>query len=93
MNPIETIRPHLSELGETYKVKKIGVFGSFARGEENEDSDVDLLVEFLEPVSLFAFVELKETLEKILHRKVDLVTEKAVKPRIRERILKEVVDI
>lgn len=93
MNPFAILKQHLPELCANYNIKKIGVFGSFARGEAKEGSDIDLLVEFSEPVSLFTFVELKENLENILGCKVDLITEKALKPRIKERILKEVVDI
>ncbi|MDD2215265.1 MAG: nucleotidyltransferase family protein [Eubacteriales bacterium] len=93
MNPFTILKQNLPELCSNYNIKKIGVFGSYARSEAKEGSDIDMLVEFSEPVSLFTFVELKEHLEEILGCKVDLVTEKALKPRIRERILNELVDI
>ena len=63
------------------------------RGEEKKRSDVDILVEFKEPVGLFKFMNLEEHLEKLLGTKVDLVSKKALKPRIGKYILKEVVYI
>lgn len=77
-------------LREKFKVKEIGIFGSYVRGEESEESDVDILVEFSEPIG-WEFVDLVEFLEKILERKVDLVTVRALKPQIKDKILKEVV--
>ena len=77
-------------LNERFRVKRIGVFGSFARGEQTELSDVDILVELYEPIG-WDFVELKYFLEDLLGLPVDLVTNKALKPRIRELILSEVV--
>ena len=77
-------------LEKVYKVREIGIFGSFARGEEHDDSDLDLLVEFSEPVG-WEFIDLKEYLEEIFDREVDLVTKNALKPQMRNRILREVV--
>jgi len=82
---------HREELRQKYKVKRIGVFGSFVRGEQRKRSDIDLLVEFEETPSLFEFMDLEEYLSKILGLKVDLVTRDALKPRIGEQILREVV--
>ena len=78
------------ELAKKYGVKEIGVFGSYVRGEQGERSDVDILVEFREPIGLFKFMELEEYLGYILGRKVDLVTKEALKPYIGKRILEEV---
>ena len=72
-------------------MKEIGVFGSFVRGEAKKSSDIDILVEFSEPVGLFEFMELEEYLEKLLGHKVDLVSKKALKPIIGKYILEEVV--
>lgn len=74
-----------------YNVKTIGVFGSVSRGEEKKSSDVDILVEFSEPVGFFKFIELEEFLGELIGKKVDLVTKKALKPTIGREILKEVV--
>jgi len=82
---------HREELRQKYKVKRIGVFGSFVRGEQKKRSDIDLLVEFEETPSLFEFMDLEEYLSKILGLKVDLATKDALKPRIGEQILREVV--
>lgn len=90
MNPSDTISKHLPELKSRYKIRKIGVFGSYIKGQEQPASDVDILVSFEESVDIFAFIELKEYLESILDRNVDLVTEKALKPAMKENILREV---
>ncbi len=82
---------HREELKKKFKVKEIGVFGSFVRGEQRKRSDIDLLVEFDEPPSLFEFMDLEDYLSNLLGLKVDLVTSDALKPRIGERILREVV--
>ena len=86
-NILQKKRPVLSS---KFRVKKIGIFGSFARGEQSEQSDIDIMVELYEPIG-WDFIELKEYLEKILEMPVDLVTNKALKPLIRDDILKEVV--
>lgn len=82
---------HRGELKERFKVREIGIFGSFVRGEQRRRSDIDILVDFEEPPSLFEFMDLEEHLSKLLGLKVDLVSRDALKPRIGERILKEVV--
>ena len=82
---------HREELRQKFKVKEIGVFGSFVRGEQRKRSDIDLLVEFEKPPSLFEFMDLEDYLSKLLGLKVDLVTSDALKPRIGEQILREVV--
>lgn len=84
---------HKKELEERFKVKEIGIFGSYVRDEQKKRSDVDILVEFKEPVGLFEFLDLEEYLQRLIGRRVDLVSKKALKPRIGEYILKEVVYI
>jgi predicted nucleotidyltransferase len=74
-------------------VKNIGLFGSCVRGEQTKNSDIDILVDFLKPISLFDFLELEEYLENKLGSKIDLVTKKALKPNIGKRIIKELVYI
>ncbi len=68
-------------------VSKIGVFGSMARGEANEQSDIDLLVDFSKRKSLIDLVALENQLTDALGRKVDLLTEPAISPYLRDRIL------
>ena len=74
-----------------FAVKSLAIFGSVARDEAAPGSDVDVLVEFAEPVGLFQFVRLKNHLEEILKNPVDLVTPDALKPQLRDAILKEAI--
>ncbi|MBD2611831.1 MAG: nucleotidyltransferase family protein [Nostoc sp. ZfuVER08] len=82
---------HKSILQEHYKVKELGIFGSYVRKEQTATSDIDLLVEFSEIPSLLKFVNLENYLSDNLGIKVDLVHKSGLKPRIGQRILKEVV--
>ena len=85
------IEAHKEELEIKYGVKQIGLFGSFVRYEQKETSDVDILVEFERPIGLLEFVGLQNYLSDMLEVKVDLVMKRALRPRIGESILKEVV--
>jgi len=76
-----------------YGVKSLSLFGSVARKEEIDISDVDLLVTFNQPLGIFAFMELKDHLEGVLGTRVDLVTEDALHPHLRNRILKESIHV
>jgi uncharacterized protein len=76
-------------LKKKFNVEKIGIFGSYARGEETKQSDIDILVTFSSPIG-WEFIDLKEYLESILGQKVDLVTIKALKTQLKKSILKEV---
>jgi predicted nucleotidyltransferase len=78
-------------LDREFKVKNIGIFGSFVRGDQKKESDLDVLVEFREKIGFFKFLELEEFLEKLLDLKVDLVSRKALKPRIGQYILNETI--
>ncbi len=84
------LHEHLDELRHDYGVAQLGVFGSFARGQQQEESDLDLLVEFTRPVGFVSFIKLEKHLQEMLGRRVDLVTKKALKPYIGEHILAEV---
>jgi len=86
-NKIENEKTYLME---KYRISKIGIFGSFARGEETANSDVDILVEFTSVPDLFEFFEIEEYLEKLLHKKIDLVRENAIKHQIKDQIMSEV---
>jgi len=89
----EILRQKKPILRERFKVKEIGIFGSFVRGEEKDTSDLDILVELERPVGLIKFVGLQNYLSDELGEKVDLVTKSALKPRIKKNILSEVVYI
>jgi len=78
---IKTIEEHKEELSR-YGVKKIGLFGSFLKGDANKNSDIDFLIEFDE-ATFDNYMDLKFTLERIFKKKVDLVVEDALKPALR----------
>ena len=90
---IMTLRENKAVLEEKYKVKTLGVFGSYVRGEQKKSSDLDILVEFQQPVGIFEFMELEEFLETKMGVKIDLVSKKALKPRIGKHILEEVINV
>jgi predicted nucleotidyltransferase len=87
---LEALKPVLRE---RFQVATIGFFGSYARGEQNKRSDIDILVEFVEPnnIDLFDFIDLEDFLSKQIGVKVDLVTKGALKPMIKNDILKETI--
>jgi len=89
----QTLAEHKLEIKKKFKVKSIGIFGSYVRNEQKKRSDVDVLVEFVEPVGMFDFLDLEEYLQNIFQLKVELVSKKALKPKIGEYILKEVIYI
>lgn len=74
-----------------FKVKEIGIFGSYIKSEQTKNSDLDILVEFEKPVDFFDYMEFEEYLSDLLKIKVDLVMKKSLKPNIGKNILKEVV--
>ena len=85
------IKKHQAALETEYSVKKLGIFGSYARRRAKKDSDIDILVEFSKTPDFFKFLDLEENLAKILGIKVDLVTPKALKPLIKNTILKKTI--
>jgi len=82
---------HKNEIVEKYGVTGIGIFGSYLREEQKETSDIDILVEFKRPVGMLMFINLKNYLSDLFGVNVDLVMKKALKPRIGQRILSEVI--
>ena len=78
-----------SELELKYSVNKIGYFGSYAKNLQNENSDLDVIVEFSNPIG-WAFFDVKDLLESELKLKVDLVTINSLKPQLKDKILSEV---
>jgi predicted nucleotidyltransferase len=85
---VKILKEH-SDILKNYKVKRIGLFGSFARGEQREDSDIDFLVEFEMP-SFDNFMDLVFYLEDLFGRKVELITSGSLSPYIQPYIEKEV---
>ena len=86
---IKSIKPLLKR----HQVKRASLFGSFARGEENAKSDVDVLVEFTKNIGLFEFINLEQLLEEALGRKVDLVTFQSLHPKLKKYIEKDQIHI
>ena len=84
---------HRDEIAKKFSVKHLALFGSTARGEAREDSDVDVLVEFEGPATFDGYMGLKFYLEDLFHTKVDLVTKDAVKPRMRPIIEKDLIHV
>ena len=92
MNAIEILKKYEDVIKQRYYVKKIGIFGSFARGEETEGSDIDVLVDLKDGYETFDnFMDLKYFLEDLFNRKVDLVTIDALRPQLKDDILQEVI--
>jgi predicted nucleotidyltransferase len=95
MKTLEEIRKvlasHRQELKDKYKVKNIGIFGSYVRGEHKAKSDLDVLVEYDNPVSLLQIVALENHLTALLGVKVDLVPRRNIRKELKESILKEMV--
>jgi predicted nucleotidyltransferase len=87
----EELAARLRALGARYGVHDIRVFGSLARGDASPDSDIDLLVNYVPGHGGFAFVEFCEEVERLLGRRVDVVSERSLHPRVRERILLQAV--
>jgi uncharacterized protein len=86
-------REEILALAKRYGASNVRLFGSLARGEGNETSDLDLLVTLAEGRSLLDLVGLKQDVEDLIHRPVDVVTERALSPYLRERILSEAVPL
>ncbi len=87
------LKTNMPELAKRYKIKSLGIFGSYVRGEAESASDVDLLVEFSEAPDIFKFMDLEEDLAALLGLNVDLVTRPALKGNRKDRILHEVVPV
>lgn len=91
---IEKIKSKIKEVLKKNKVSRAGIFGSYSKGEQRGNSDIDIVVKIEDKrMSLLGFIRLIRLLEKALKRKVDLVEYSAIKPRIKERILKEEIRI
>lgn len=87
------LKQSLPEIKERYKVKSLGIFGSYVRRDAIESSDLDILVEFTRAPSLLEFIRMEDKLSEKLGIKVDLVMKKALKTHIGRRILAEVIPI
>jgi predicted nucleotidyltransferase len=87
------IRQHRDVLAERYGIAVVGIFGSGVRGEQRQQSDMDLLADILRPISLFELVGAELYLNEILGEKVDLVPKRDVREELRETIFREAIAI
>ena len=95
MSELDKIKKVLKQnkrvLRRDFKIKQLGIFGSYVRGEQKRNSDVDILIEFSETPGLFDFMKIENNLGALLRKKVDLVMKGALKPAIGKHIMNEVV--
>ena len=85
----QVLKAHKADLERKYGVDRFGVFGSYSRNEATADSDVDILVEFKQPIGL-SFIDLADELEKLLTIKVDLVSKGGIKPKYYQAIERDI---
>ena len=89
----EKIRPKIIKILKKYKIKRAGLFGSYTKGEQKKGSDIDILIQPTKDMSLLDLSGLKIELEKVLGKKVDLVSYKYIHPYLKDKILKSEVKI
>lgn len=88
---VKILKHHKKELQNLFFVRRMGIFGSYARGKETKRSDIDILVEFAEPIGLIQFSKTQNYLSELLGIKVDLVTKNALRPSMKDQILNETI--
>jgi hypothetical protein len=93
MRTIKKIEKKIIPVLNKYKIKKAGIFGSYARGEEKKNSDIDILVKLDKELSLLDVIEIKLELQKVLRKKVDLVEYETIRSELKKNILKEEIPI
>ena len=92
-NIIKVIDAHNAEIKKRFSVESLSIFGSVLKGTARPDSDIDILVTYKNTPGIFGFIDLKNYLESIIGRSVDLVTENALKKQLSNEILKEAVRV
>lgn len=90
---LKLLNEHREQVRERFGAKRLALFGSAARDELREDSDIDVLVEFDGPATFDGYFDLKTYLEQLLGRPVDLVTEKGLRPRARRHVEKDLIHV
>lgn len=90
---LSTLAAHRADLAARYHLSDLGVFGSYVRGEQRPESDIDILVAFTVTPSLFTLISLEDELRELLNHPVDLAVKSALRPQIGARILREVVPV
>jgi len=87
---VNTLRQHKPELQKRYPISRLGVFGSYARGEANESSDIDIAVEITGPMGL-NFVQMADEIENLFGKKTDVVPLRSIKPQYLESVKKDII--
>ena len=92
-NIIQDRRDEILAIAKKHGAKSVRVFGSFARGEEKLESDLDIIVETEKGTSLLDIIAIKQDIEELLGHKVDVVTEASISPYIRNKVIGEAVNL
>ena len=87
----QTLKQNKQSLRQEFNVKELGIFGSYVRGEQKENSDVDILIDFSRTPGLFDYMKVENHLSDLLHKKVDLVMKGSLKSTIGKNIMREVI--
>ncbi len=90
-NILKTLNRLKNEIATDYKVKKIGLFGSYVKHKQDDSSDIDILVDFEDGADLIHFIGLSRYLEEIFKTKVDVVSKSSLKEELKHNILQEVI--
>ncbi len=89
LDKLHQLKSEIYQIAKKHNANKVYVFGSCARKEETAESDIDLLVEFLPNATLFDQIDIRDAMEHLLQRKVDVVSKRGLNPYIRENVLME----
>jgi len=92
-NELKNKKEEILQIAASHGVKSIKVFGSVARGEKTKNSDIDIIIKFEEGRSLFDLIDLKDSLEELLERKVDVVTENSIHWYLKDKIEAEAIEL
>jgi uncharacterized protein len=87
------LKNQIADILRNYPVSKAAIFGSFAKGEENKHSDIDILIESSEPISIFHILKLEKDIKSVTKRRADIVEYSAIKSSIRKNVLKGAIPL
>ncbi len=85
----QALEPHISVFG----IKRIRIFGSYAKGKQRSNSDIDIILDIGKPIGIYEFIGLKQSLKKNLHKKIDLFEPDTIEPQLKDKILAEAITI
>jgi len=90
---LEKLKKQIAGILNKHPIAKSALFGSYARGEENKSSDIDILIETSKPISLFVILKIEKELRQITKKKIDIIEYSAIKPFLRENVLSDAISI